>query len=140
MRFERKSGQVGNFLRRSLAKLRMRIQAGTDCRAANCEIVKPGHSFFHPIDITLQAFTCDSNGCLPTGAPRVAHLGATYTGVGDTNTFRSNSKSTFGGCTMYFVGKGSSRNATASFTVESQSLDALGSLFTSTQKIKVLCH
>jgi len=93
-----------------------------------------------PIDITLQAFTCDSNGCLPTGAPRVAHLGATYTGVGDTNTFRSNSKSTFGGCTMYFVGKGSSRNATASFTVESQSLDALGSLFTSTQKIKVLCH
>ena len=93
-----------------------------------------------PIDITLQAFTCDSNGCLPTGAPRVAHVGATYTGAGDTNTFRSNSKSTFGGCTMYFVGKGSSRNATASFTVESQSLDALGSLFTSTQKIKVLCH
>jgi hypothetical protein len=93
-----------------------------------------------PIGITVQAFTCDSSGCVPTGAPRVAHVSATYAGIGDTNTFRSNSKSTFGGCTMYFVGKGSSRDATASLTVGSQSLDALGSLFTSTQKIKVLCH
>ena len=93
-----------------------------------------------PVDITLQAFTCDSSGCLPTGATRIAQVSATFTGVADINTFRSNSKSTFGGCTMYFVGKGSSRNATASLTVGSQSLDALGSLFTSTQKIKVLCH
>ena len=41
---------------------------------------------------------------------------------------------------MYFVGKGSSREATATLTIDSQSLDALGSLFTSTQKTKVLCH
>src|SRR5207244_4188623 len=45
-----------------------------------------------PIDITLQAFTCDSNGCLPTGAPRVAHLGPTYTGGADTTPRRSSTK------------------------------------------------
>jgi len=41
---------------------------------------------------------------------------------------------------MYFVGKGSSREATAALIIGTESLDALGSLFTSTQKIKVLCH
>lgn len=93
-----------------------------------------------PIDITLQAFACDATGCNPTGTPRTAHVSATYTGVGDVNTFRSNGKSTFGGCTMYFGGKGSSRDATATLTIDSQSLDALGFLFTSTQRIKVICH
>jgi hypothetical protein len=93
-----------------------------------------------PIDITLQAFTCDLTTCTPTGATRTAHVGATYTGVGDINTFRSNGKSTFGACTMYFGGKGSSREATATLIIDGQSLDAAGSLGTSTQKIKVLCH
>ena len=93
-----------------------------------------------PIDITLQAFTCDTAGCVPTGTTRVAHVSATYNGVGVVNTFRANSKSTLGGCTMYFVGKGSSREATAALIIGTESLDALGSLFTSTQKIKVLCH
>jgi hypothetical protein len=92
-----------------------------------------------PIDITLQVFSCDATGCSPTGT-RIAHVSATYTGVGVVNTFRANSKSTFGGCTMYFVGKGSSREATASLTVDGQTLDGLGSLFTSTQKVKVICH
>jgi hypothetical protein len=92
-----------------------------------------------PSEIQVQAFRCDATGCSPTGM-RTALVSATYTGVGGLNTFRSNSKSTFGGCTMYFVGKGSSREATATLTIDSQSLDALGSLFTSTQKIKVLCH
>jgi hypothetical protein len=93
-----------------------------------------------PIDITLQAFACDATGCLPTGATRVAHVAATYAGTGVVNTFRANSKSTFGGCAMYFVGKGSSREATATLAIGTQSLDALGSLFTSTQKTKVICH
>ncbi|TMC42064.1 MAG: hypothetical protein E6J23_12175 [Chloroflexi bacterium] len=93
-----------------------------------------------PIDITLQAFTCGASGCVPTGATRVAQVSATYAGVGDTNTFRANSKSTFRGCTMYFVGKGSSRDATATLTVGTESLSGVGSLFTSTQMIKVLCH
>ncbi len=91
------------------------------------------------IGITVESFTCDATGCSPTGT-RTAQVSATYTGVGDLSTFRANSKSTFGGCTMYFVGKGSSREATATLTVDGQSLDAHGSLFTSTQKIKVLCH
>jgi hypothetical protein len=93
-----------------------------------------------PIDITLQAFSCGLTTCTPTGATRTAHVSATYTGVGDINTFRSNGKSTFGGCTMYFGGKGSSREATATLTIDGQSLGAAGSLGTSTQKIKVLCH
>lgn len=93
-----------------------------------------------PVDITMQAFTCDPTACTPTGAPRIAHVGATYTGVGDISTFRSNGKSTFGGCTMYFGGRGSSRDATATLTIDGQSLAALGSLSTSAQKIKVLCH
>ena len=93
-----------------------------------------------PIDITVQAFVCDATGCSPTGTPRTARVGATYTGVGGLNTFRSNSKSTFGGCTMYLGGKGSSREATAILNIDSRSVDALGSLFTSTQRIKVICH
>ena len=92
-----------------------------------------------PTEIALSAFTCDSTGCNPTGT-RTAQVSATYTGVGDLNAFRSNSKSTFGGCTMYFVGKGSSREAVATLTIDGRSLDARGSLFASTQKIKVLCH
>ena len=93
-----------------------------------------------PIDITLQAFACDATGCLPTGATRVAHVAATYAGTGVVNTFRANSKSTFAGCAMYFVGKGSSREATATLAIGTESLNALGSLFTSTQKTKVICH
>jgi len=93
-----------------------------------------------PIDITLQAFTCDTAGCVPTGTTRVARVSATYTGVGVVNTFRANSKSTFGGCTMYFVGKGSSREGTAALIIGTESQDALASLFTSTQKTKVVCH
>ena len=85
-------------------------------------------------------FTCDTAGCVPTGTTRVARVSATYTGVGVVNTFRANSKSTFGGCTMYFVGKGASREATAALTIGTESLDALASLFTSTQKTKVVCH
>jgi hypothetical protein len=41
---------------------------------------------------------------------------------------------------MYFVGKGTSREASATLSIGTQSLDALGSLFTSTQKTKVICH
>jgi hypothetical protein len=92
-----------------------------------------------PTAIVVQAFMCDSTGCNPAGT-RTALVSATYAGAGDLATFRSNSKSTFGGCTMYFVGKGSSREATANLTIDGRSLDALGSLFTSTQKLKVLCH
>jgi hypothetical protein len=91
------------------------------------------------IDITLEAFACNASGCQPTGT-RTARVSATYTGIGDIGTFRSNSKSTFGGCAMYFVGKGSSREATATLTIDGQSLEAAGSLVASTQKIKVLCH
>jgi hypothetical protein len=92
-----------------------------------------------PTQIPVQTFTCDSTGCTPTST-RTALVSATYTGVGNVATFRSNSKSTFGACTMYFVGKGSSREAAATLTIDGRSLDAPGSLFTSTQKIKVLCH
>lgn len=93
-----------------------------------------------PIDVTLQAFTCDLMTCTPTGATRSARVSASYVGVGDINTFRSNGKSTFGGCTMYFGGKGSSREASATLLIDGHSLAATGSLGTSTQKIKVLCH
>jgi hypothetical protein len=91
------------------------------------------------VGIPVQSFTCNETGCSPTGT-RTAQVSATYTGVGDPSSFRANSKTTFGGCTMYFVGKGISRDATATLTVDSQSLGALGSLFASTQKIKALCH
>ena len=92
-----------------------------------------------PTEITVQAFTCAASGCNPTGT-RTALVSATYTGVGDLATFRSNSKSAFGGCAMYFVGKGSSREAAATLTIDGRSLEATGSLFRSTQKNKVLCH
>jgi hypothetical protein len=98
-----------------------------------------GSAALLPTEITVQAFTCDATGCTPTGT-RTALVGANYTGVGELDTYRSNSKSTFGGCTMYFVGKGSSREATATLTVDNRTLEAMGSLFTSNQKIKVLCH
>ena len=91
------------------------------------------------VDVVLQAFTCDATACQPTST-RTAAVRATWTGVGDINTFRSNSKSTFGGCSMYFVGKGSQRQATAILTTDGRSLDANGYLAVSTQKIKVLCH
>lgn len=91
-------------------------------------------------EVTLQAYECDATGCSPTGSTRTAQISATYTGVGEVTTFRSNSKSTFGGCTMYLGGKGSSRNATATLTINGQSFEAPGSLFTSTQRVKVLCH
>jgi hypothetical protein len=91
------------------------------------------------VDITLEAFTCDATGCQPTGTKTVG-VSATYTGVGDLITFRSNSKSTFGGCSMYFGGKGSQREATAILTIAGRSLDAFGYIATSTQKVKVLCH
>ena len=90
-------------------------------------------------EITVQAFTCDASGCSPTGT-RTALVSATYTGIGELDTFRSNSKSSFRGCTMYFVGKGSSREAAATLTIDGRSLEALGSLSTSSQKIKVICH
>jgi hypothetical protein len=93
-----------------------------------------------PVDITLEAYACGSAGCEPTGATRPAHVSATYTGIGQVSAFRSNGKSTFGGCTMWFAGKGSSRDATAILTVGTQSLDARGSLFASTQKLKVTCR
>ena len=91
------------------------------------------------VDVVLQAFMCETNVCQPT-TTRTATVRATWTGVGDLNTFRSNSKSTFGGCSMYFVGKGSQRQATAILTIAGQSLDAAGFITVSTQKIKVLCH
>jgi hypothetical protein len=91
------------------------------------------------VKITVDAFTCDANGCQPKGT-RTAEVRATYTGVGDLTTFRSNGKSTFGGCSMYFVGKGSQRQATAILTIAGTSFDANGYLAVSTQKIKVLCH
>lgn len=93
-----------------------------------------------PIDISVQAFACEATACTPTGAPRTAQVSATYSGVGDVSTFRSNGKSIFGGCAMYFGGKGTSRDATATLTINGQSLDAVGSLATFAQKIKVLCH
>jgi hypothetical protein len=89
--------------------------------------------------ITVEAFTCDTTGCSLT-ATRPARVSATYTGIGDVITFRSNGKSTFGGCSMYFGAKGSEREATASLTIDGRSLDAAGYLAASTQKIKVLCH
>ena len=92
-----------------------------------------------PTQIAVQVFTCDSTGCNPT-ATRTALVSATYTGVGTVATFRSNSKSIFGGCAMYFVGKGSSREAAATLTIDGRTLDALGSIFASTQKTKILCH
>jgi hypothetical protein len=91
------------------------------------------------VDITVDAFTCDATGCDPAGH-RTAEVSASYTGVGDLVTFRSNGKSSFGGCSMYFVGKGTEREATAILTIDGRSLAATGYLAASTQKIKVLCQ
>jgi hypothetical protein len=90
--------------------------------------------------VTLEVFACDQNGCQPTGASRNVTVSATYSGIGSLNTFRGNSKATFGDCTMFFGGKGSSRQATASLTIDGSALDANGFLSTSTQKSKVVCH
>lgn len=92
------------------------------------------------IGLTLQEYICDAAGCAPTGTPRTASVSATYAGVGDINTFKSNGKSTFGGCTMSSAGKGQMREATATLTIDGQSVDALGSLFTSSFRVKVICH
>lgn len=89
--------------------------------------------------ITLEQITCDESGCRPSGATRTVTVSATYTGVGEIGTFRSNSKSTFGDCTMHFLGRGTSREAQATIVVDGRSLPATGFLSTSTQKIKVVC-
>lgn len=93
-----------------------------------------------PTSVTLDAFACDETTCQPTGTSRVVSVSATYIGVGGINTFRGNSKATFGGCTMFFGGRGTSRQATAILTIEGSSLEAMGLLSTSTQKSKVICH
>ncbi|MGH2471970.1 MAG: hypothetical protein ACRDG6_06160 [Candidatus Limnocylindria bacterium] len=90
--------------------------------------------------VRLETIACDQISCQPTGASRVVNVSAAYSGVGPINTFRGNSKMTFGDCTMYFTGKGSSREATAILTIQGESLDATGFLSTSTQKTKVICH
>lgn len=93
-----------------------------------------------PTRVTLEAFACNETGCQPTGASRTVTVDATYSGVGGIDTFRANSKSTFGGCTMFFGGKGSSRQATAILTIDGSAIDANGSISTSTQKTKVVCN
>lgn len=91
--------------------------------------------------ISLQEFVCGAGPCQPSGrADRNTVVAATFTGIGPVNTFRANSKSTFGNCTMYFVGKGSSREAVASVTIDGQPLDPPGFLSTSSQKSKVICR
>jgi hypothetical protein len=91
--------------------------------------------------ITVEIIACDRNGtCQPTGDTDTATLAATFTGTGAVSSFRQNSKSEFGNCTTYFVGKGSSRNADASVTIDGQPLDPPAMLFASTQKFKVICH
>jgi len=93
-----------------------------------------------PTIITLQAFACDAQGCAPTGGTKTVVVAATFTGIGEVSTFRANSKTTFGGCTMFFVGKGSSREAQARTTIDDRSFDSPGILATSTQKFMVICH
>lgn len=93
-----------------------------------------------PTSVTLEVFACNETGCQPTGASRTSTVSATYSGVGGLGTFRANSKSTFGGCTMFFGGKGSSREATAILTIDGSALHANGSISTSTQKTKVVCN
>jgi hypothetical protein len=91
--------------------------------------------------ITVEVIGCDRNGnCQPTGETDTATLTATFTGTGAISTQRQNSKSEFGNCTTYFVGKGTSRNADASATIDGQPLDPPAILFASTQKFKVICH
>jgi hypothetical protein len=93
-----------------------------------------------PTTISMQTYVCDAGLCQPSGQPENTVVAATFTGVGDIGTFRANSKSTFGSCTMYFVGKGSSRAADASVTIDGQPLDPPGFLSASTQKTKVICR
>jgi hypothetical protein len=95
---------------------------------------------FSSITIAMQGYVCDAGLCQPSGQPASKVVAATFTGVGDVSTFRANSKSTFGNCTMYFVGKGSSREADASVTIDGQPLDPPGFLSASTQKSKVICR
>jgi hypothetical protein len=90
--------------------------------------------------VRLDAVACDETGCGPTGASRIVEVSATYSGFGGIDTFRGNSKGTFGDCTMFFSGKGSSRQAVATLTIEGATLDATGLISTSTQKSKVICH
>jgi hypothetical protein len=91
--------------------------------------------------ITVEVIGCDRNGrCQPTGETDDVTLAATFTGTGAISTQRQNSKSEFGNCTTYFVGKGASRNADASVTIDGQPLDPPAMLFASTQKFKVICH
>lgn len=96
---------------------------------------------FAATTITLLHLVCDPTGCQPSGSPdRTVTVAATYTGVGEVSAFRANSKSTYKNCTIYFVGKGSQRDAEASATIDGQSLTSFGFLSTSTQKSKVICR
>jgi hypothetical protein len=95
---------------------------------------------FSATTISMQRFACSAGLCEPTGTPRNTVVSGTFTGVGDISTFRANSKQTFGNCTMYFVGKGSSRQADASVTIDGRPLDPPGFLSYSTQKSKVVCR
>ena len=95
---------------------------------------------FSATAISLQRYVCGAGLCEPTGTPRSAVVSGTFTGIGELSTFRANSKQTFGNCTMYFVGKGSSRQADASVTIDGQPLDPPGFLSASSQKTKVICR
>ncbi len=96
---------------------------------------------FSATTIPMQELVCDAGLCQPSGRPdRNAVVAATFTGVGEISTFRANSKSTYKNCTIYFVGKGSSREAVASATIDAQPLESPGFLSTSTQKSKVICR
>jgi hypothetical protein len=90
--------------------------------------------------VRLDEVVCDQTGCQPTGASRIVEVSATYSGVGGIDTFRGNSKGTFGECTMFFNGRGNSRQAVASLTINGATLDATGFISTSTQKFKLICH
>ena len=97
---------------------------------------------FSATTIQMQELVCDSSlVCQPSGRPdRSVVVAATYTGVGEVSTFRANRKSTYKNCTMYFNGKGSSREAAASATIDGETHEAPGFLNASTQKFRVLCR
>ncbi len=96
---------------------------------------------FSATTIQMQELVCDAGFCQPSGRPdRSTVVAATFTGVGEVSTFRHNSKSTYKNCTIYFVGRGSSREAVARATIDGQTLDAPGFLSASTQKFKVICR
>jgi hypothetical protein len=90
--------------------------------------------------ITLQILSCNQNGCQPTDKTEEATVAATFTGTGAVSTFRSNGKQEFGNCTYYFGGKGSSRAADASVSINGEPLDPPAMLFASTSKFKVICR